>query len=135
MFAFELDTQNQIQFEMDISGHVNSPPKVEFRIVSEVMSLSFPAKQIGSLYEVTIEPLEKIIPAGSYTCEICVYMGDRFFVPVQETVEFVEKVVPVVKNFTVNKVSAPAPMITVESVVEKEPTIRPKVVFRKKEIQ
>jgi hypothetical protein len=140
MFAFELDTQNNIQFEMDITGHVDSPPKVEFRIISEAMNVSFPAKQTGSIYEVTIEPLEKIIPAGLYTCEICVYMGNRFFVPIQETVEFVEKVVPKIKNFTVNKISAQPPTITIESVVEKAPAetpvkTGPKIIFRKKGIQ
>lgn len=139
MLQIEIDKRNEFQFQVDITGDDSKvSPIVEFKIVSQNVTLAYPTKKINGLYEVAIDPLSGVLEPGKYTCEICVYLGDRFFVPMHESLELKPKIVPVVSQFTMNKVEAEAPTVKVESVTKKEQAltevVRKKITLKKKDV-
>jgi len=136
MLQLEIDKRNEFEFQVDITGDDSkTAPIVEFKIVAPNVTLAYPTKKVNGLYEVAIDPLTGVLEPGKYTCEICVYLGDRFFVPMHESLELKPKIVPVVSHFTMNKVEAETPQIRVEAVTKKEPPITETVEVVRKKIQ
>jgi len=121
MVQLEIDKKNEFEFQVEITGDSSkSTPKVEFKIVSPDLTLAFPTKHNKGLYEVSIPELTGILQPGKYVCEICVYLGDRYFVPMTESLELMPKLVPVVSGFKMNSVETEPPAVKVEAVVKKD---------------
>jgi hypothetical protein len=120
MVQLEIDKKNEFEFQVEITGDPSkSTPKVEFKIVSPDLTLAFPTKHNNGLYEVSIPELTGILQPGKYVCEICVYLGDRYFVPMTESLELKPKIVPVVSSFKMNSVETEPPEVKVEAVIKK----------------
>ncbi len=139
MIDLEIDKQNQLQFQVDIAGdNSKNEPRIDFRIVSEGLSLSFPAVRNGNNHEVTIPMLEGLLKPGTYKAEISVILGDRYFVPLTEEVVLNPKIEPKVNAVAVKGIDV-RPKITVEA-VQTAPEIKPivevhePIVFKRKEI-
>jgi len=135
MLTFDIDKKNEFQFNMEITGDESGKtPIVEFRVKSSKVSLSFPAVKTGHLYEVAIDPLDGILTPGDYVCEVCVFLGDRYFVPVQEKMQLKPKLVPVVGEFKINEETPPE--IKVESFQMKATPINEakKITFKRKNV-
>lgn len=144
MIDLDIDKMNQLQFQVDIAGdNSKTVPKIEFKVVSEGLTLSFPATLNGSNYEVSIPPLSAMLAPGSYLAEIAVVLGDRYFVPLSESLVLNPKVQPVVKKVAVKKEET-RPTITIEAVnipaeTKMEPLVevamvKPPVIFKRKAI-
>lgn len=104
---FNLDEENKFQFKMEIFGSSDSgsAPIVEFKIKLDRSSISVPAVLTeNGMYEVCIPPLSNIAKPGKYESQVSVIIGDRYFVPVTESVEIKEPVKPVISSITSQKV-------------------------------
>lgn len=121
MLTLDLNEGSKFQFQLEITGDndTGAKPIVEFKIVTPELSLSFPTKFTGSVFEVAIPKLANIVPSGKYSCELCVIMGDRYFVPLTEQVELKQPTQAVVSNFTpVNQPTEAVPTVKVTKVTE-----------------
>jgi len=100
MKKIDLDKETSFDLEMEIHGDVPSGTKsnVHFTILSENMNISFTGKKIeNGVYRVTIPPLKNILEAGLYNFQVNVIVGEKYFSPIQESVQLIEEIKPIIK--------------------------------------
>lgn len=127
MLSFELDKSNKFQFSMEIFGDndTGASPIVEFKIKTGTTAFSFPATLLeNSVYEVNVPALGQMLKPGSYTTEVVVILGDRYFVPLTENIEVRTPIKPVVSNFRANNAAVAAPKVNVEFVRAPSPPMK-----------
>jgi hypothetical protein len=134
MIELDADKQTTFTLEMEIEGEVGSSEKPEMRFCLELhdYTLSMKAVRIGNgVYEITCPKLKGLAENGTYNASVEVYIGDKRFVPLTETVKVKQELKPVVK-MTEAKVDKPAAVsVKVASVTE---TKRPPSTITKSEI-
>jgi hypothetical protein len=124
MKKIDLDKESSFDLEMEIHGDVPNGTKssVYFTIISEKMRLSFEGKRIeNGVYRVNIPVLKNILESGKYDFEVNVLIDGKHFSPIQESLELIEEVKPVIKMKESTKDSEVSIKIT-ESKKEEKPT-------------
>lgn len=108
--SINIDEVSSFSIELEINGDVDAmdKPIVRFNIINENYRLVFDAERIDNgIFEVTIPELKNVIKAGNYKCEFDVFLGNKHFVPVKDTIKLTESVAPTVtirkKKATVNE--------------------------------
>jgi hypothetical protein len=96
----EIEDHKETSFilEMKIDGDaVGATPTMRFSIVSENFSLCIPAELVeNGVYEIRCPRLKGILPPGEYSVNAEVFIDDRHFVPLTDTIRIKEEVKPVV---------------------------------------
>lgn len=98
LIEIETDKQTSFILEMKIDGDaVGAVPRMQFSIVSEDFTLSIPAALIeNGVYEITCPKLKGILPPGEYEVKAEVFIEDKHFVPLSDTIRLKEAVQPIV---------------------------------------
>lgn len=109
----DLDKETVFVLEMEIEGDTSDKPEMRFCVEFAQYTLALKAKRLSSgVYEITCPKLKGLTEAGSYTANVEVYIGDKRFVPLTETVKVKQDVKPVVK--IVESKQSDAPTINVK---------------------
>ena len=113
----ELDADKQTKFvlEMEIEGDVTSSEKPEMRFCLELHDfvLSMKATKLSNgVYEIVCPALKGLAESGTYNASVEVYIGDKRFVPLTDTVKVKHDIKPVVK-MTEAKVEQPTVSVRV----------------------
>lgn len=117
----DLDKETVFMLEMEIEGSTGEKPEMRFCVEFDNYTMSLKAKKVSDgMYEITCPKLKGITEVGSYTANVEVYIGDKRFVPLTETVTVKQEVKPVVK---LAESKNTAPSITIKSSKECKPTI------------
>ena len=88
-----LDQAGMLTFEVSISGTRSDNAVFELRLISEKFDLTFDGDYDGSKFVVKIPELKGVIPAGIYPCSLeAIVEGDKFFKPIEDSIEFIEEV-------------------------------------------
>ena len=113
----DLDKDTTFVLEMEIEGDINDKPEMRFCIEFADFILTLKGKKVeDNFYEITCPKLKGLVETGSYTANVEVYIADKRYVPLTETVKIKQEVKPTVK-LSESKVSIPAaPAITVKPV-------------------
>jgi hypothetical protein len=118
MLEFKLNEQNYFEFEMQITGDVetNVPPVVEFTVnLNNGMKMSFLAERKDSVYAVTLPVLKEYqVKSGEHDCSLNVFLGDKYYAPYSGKCVFKEEAKPVVSNMKMEhkEEKKAAPMVT-----------------------
>lgn len=98
LIEIENDKETSFVLEMKIDGDaVGATPSMRFSIVSENFTLSIPAELVeNGVYEIRCPRLKGILPPGEYTVNAEVFIDDKHFVPLSDTIRLKEAVKPVV---------------------------------------
>lgn len=100
MIELEIDKESTFALEMKIDGDVSAsaPPVMRFSIVTEDFTFSIPANRVDNgIYEVSCPKLKGILKPGEYQAQVEVFIEDKHFIPMSDTVVIKEEVKPVVK--------------------------------------
>lgn len=98
MIELETDKESTFTLEMKIDGDAGgSTPKMRFSIVSEDFTFSIPAERVeNGIYEIHCPKLKGILVPGEYEVMVEVFIDDKHFVPMTDTIRLKEEVKPVV---------------------------------------
>lgn len=100
MIELDIEKETSFTLEMQIDGDVSSSrkPEMRFSIVSEGFTFSVPARRVDNgVYEVTCPKLKGILKAGEYAVQVEVFIDDKHFVPMSDTIRLKEELKPTVK--------------------------------------
>ena len=99
MIEIKLDEASSLTMNMKLDGDTNgAQPTLRFTVMSEGLCYSFEAKGSDEgEYKIDFPIMEGKIAAGEYEAQVEIVIGDKYFVPLQETVKFTKQVKPVVK--------------------------------------
>jgi len=108
------------EFEMQITGDAVGEPEVFFDLkATPGLTLCFKAVHAGNgVYSVSLPVLERHVDAGTYPCEICVTIGDHFYVPLVEECTIKDAPKPVVNNLKMTSV-VKSPVVSVAAIQQK----------------
>lgn len=116
-----LDKETTFMLEMEIEGDTGEQAEMRFCLEFDAYTMALKAKKVGNgMYEITCPKLKGIVEAGSYGANVEVYIGDKRFVPLQETVLVKQEIKPVVK-LSENKAPPSQPSVSIKSI---RPTIQ-----------
>lgn len=118
----ELDLNQETVFilEMEIEGGDEARGKSEMRFCVEFddYTLTLKAKKIeDGVYEIKCPKLKGLAEIGTYTANVEVFIDDKRFIPLTETVVVKQELKPVVKLVENKSVK---PIITVKSGIKPE---------------
>jgi hypothetical protein len=137
MITFKSDTCKKMKFNIGVTGIDPAALISKFTLVSENVSVSFPAKMIKNDIVVEIPALENAVGMfeGNISAKLEVIAGDTYITPWEDTVK-IDKVVKVEATITeveeIEKKIKPAIKASIIAELDKEPEI--KVVNEKKKI-
>lgn len=102
MIELEHDKETSFTLEMKIDGDAGGDtPKMRFSIVSENFTFSIPAERVeNGVYEVHCPKLKGILPPGDYAVNVEVFIDDKHFIPMSDTIRLKETVKPTVTMST-----------------------------------
>ncbi len=110
----DLDKETVFMLEMEIEGSTDEKPEMRFCVEFNNYTLALKAKKVEhGVYEITCPKLKGITEVGSYTANVEVYIGDKRFVPLTETVTVKQDIKPVVK-ISESKAPPAAPTINIK---------------------
>lgn len=123
MIEIKLDEASSLTMNMKLDGDTDgSQPKLRLSVLSEGVRYSFDATSNGDEYKIDFPVMEGKIEAGEYEAHVEITIGDRYFVPLTETVKFTKKVKPVVKLAEqMAKLDTPALQVKVGAVTKTQP--------------
>ncbi len=99
MIELDIDKESSFTLEMKIDGDVGTSrlPSMRFSIVSEDFTFSIPATRVeNGIYEVACPKLKGILKPGEYEVMVEVFIDEKHFVPMTDTIRIKEEVKPVV---------------------------------------
>lgn len=137
-----LKESNGLEFSVSLQGAETNSAKTRFCVVTEDKEIAFTGSVTDGKVKFNIPVLENIIKPGTYECKLEVMVDEYYFVPLNETIEFMVPVgvqdAAVIKqeekgskptlsigNITIKetkeppKVSAKAIMESLSSIIEK----------------
>ncbi len=111
----DLDKDTTFVLEMEIEGDINDKPEMRFCIEFDNYTLNLKGTKLdGNFYEITCPKLKGLTETGTYAANVEVYIGDKRFIPLTETVRVKQDIKPVVK-LSEHKAAPAAPSITVKA--------------------
>lgn len=84
----KLDEEHELDFSLNIYGTADQAKSVRFVVEGEGYSVVFPGEYANGNVKVRIPKMKNILPSGVHECRMEVVVGDKFFSPLRESVEF-----------------------------------------------
>jgi len=122
----DLDKETVFVLEMQIEGDSSSSESAEMRFCIEFDNyiLALKAKKVeDGIYEITCPKLKGLTTTGTFNASVEVYIGDKRFVPLSESVNVKQDIKPVVK---ISESKAASPTISIKSQTKTETVVEPK---------
>ncbi len=89
LVEMKLDEENDVVFEVKISGDVSNKPIYRFVCEGQGISYSFPGKAISAdEVQVSIPALQGIIKEGKYNSHLEVIVDNKLFIPLEVSSQF-----------------------------------------------
>ena len=83
-----LDEESELEFSMEVFGTTEPSSDIRFVISGDKFEVSFKATEKDGDVKVKIPKMKGILTDGEHACRVEVVIDDKFFTPLEDTVEF-----------------------------------------------